>query len=75
MASIGVCFPGPRCENANISIERLMEGDVTKLSHYNFTKGILWELNQYRKHNNVHWEDFYDWMLVLTEVKVPKWQH
>lgn len=72
MASNELCYPGPHCKEANISIEGLMEGDLTKLSRCNFTKGILWELNQYRKLNNVHWEDFYDWILVLTEVKVLK---
>ena len=30
------------------------------------------QLNQYRKTNNVNWEDFYDWIQVLTEEKVPK---
>ena len=46
MASDGGNFPGPRCKNANISIERLMDGDVCKLSCDDFTKGILYELNQ-----------------------------
>ena len=72
MASDGGNFPGPRCKNANISIERLMDGDVCKLSCDDFTKGILYELNQYRKAKNINWEDFYGWIQALTEEKVPK---
>ena len=72
MASDERSFPGPRCKNANISIERLMDGDVCKLSCDDFTKGILYELNQYRKANNINWEDFYGWIQALTEEKVPK---
>ena len=45
MASKEIYFPGPRCKNANISIERLMDGGVCKLSRQDFTKGILCELN------------------------------
>ena len=71
MASDGGNFPGPR-KNANISIERLMDGDVCKLSCDDFTKGILYELNQYRKAKNINWEDFYGWIQALTEEKVPK---
>ena len=65
-------FPGPRCKNANISIEGHMSSDVYKLSCDDFSKGILYELNQYRKANNVNWEDFYGWIQALTEEKVPK---
>ena len=65
-------YPGPRCKNANISIEELMDGDVCKLNCDDFTKGILHELNQYRKVNNIDWEDFYGWIQALTEEKVPK---
>ena len=36
--------------------------------------GILYELNQYRKANNVDWEGFYVQVQVLTEEKVPNWQ-
>ena len=38
-------FLGPNCENENICIERLMDGNVTKLTHSSFTKGILWDLS------------------------------
>ena len=62
MASKERNFPGPRCKNANISVEELMDGDVCKLDCDNFTKGILHELNQYRKVNNINWEDFYGWI-------------
>ena len=72
MASKEIYFPGPRCKNANISIERLMDGGVCKLSRQDFTKGILCELNQYRKANDISWEEFYSWILKLTEETVPK---
>ena len=71
MASKEATFLGPH-KNANISIEGLMDGNVSKLSFDDFSKGILYELNQYRKTNNINWEDFYDWIQVLTEEKVPK---
>ena len=74
MASKEATFPGPRCKNTNISIEGLMDGDVSKLSFDDFSKGILYELNQYRRTNNVNWEDFYDWIQVLTEEKCQNWQ-
>jgi len=48
-----------------------MDGDVMKLTHQ-FSKRILWELDQYRKCSNVHWEDFYDGMILLAEGKIPK---
>ena len=41
MASKEATFPGPRCKNANISIEGLMDGDVSKLSFDDFSKGIF----------------------------------
>ena len=66
MASGEGTFPGPHCKNVNISIEGLMDSDVCKLS-CDFSKGILYELNQYRKANNINWEDFYGWIQALTE--------
>ena len=65
-------FLGPNCENADISIARLMDGNGTKLTYSSFTKRIMWELNQYRKQNSIHWEVFYNWMLLLAEGNVPK---
>lgn len=72
MASKEVYFPGLRCKNANISIEKLVNGDVCKLSQHDFSKGILYELSQYRKANDVSWDEFYGWILKLTEEAVPK---
>ena len=72
MASKEEYFPGPRCKNVNITIEGLTDGDVPKLSHDDFTKGILCELNQHRKANDISWEEFYDWIIALTEETVPK---
>ena len=55
--------------SANISIEALSNGNVCKLGQYDFSKGILYELSQYRKANDVSWDD---WILKLTEEAVPK---
>ena len=79
MASKEATFPGPHCKNVNISIEGLIwmgqDGDVSKLSYDDFSKaGYFYELNQYRKADNVDWEDFYAQIQVLTEEKVPNWQ-
>ena len=38
---------GPQCKMANISVERLMDRDVCKLTCDDHTKEILYELNQY----------------------------
>ena len=72
MASKEVYFPGPRCKSANISVEALSNGDVCKLDRHDFSKGILYELSQYRKANDISWDEFYDWILKLTEEAVPK---
>ena len=59
MASkLEVYFPGPRCKDANISIEKLNNGDVCKLGQDDFSKGILYELGQYRKANDISWDEF-----------------
>ena len=74
MASKEATFPGPRCKNANISIEGLiwMATLVSSVLMIWVKPGILYELNQYRKANNVDWEDFYARIQLLTEEKVPK---
>ena len=61
---------GSRCKMANIPIERLMDGDVCKLTCDVLTKGILYELNQYRKANDISWEEFYGWILLLPSTKI-----
>ena len=72
MASKEATFPGPRCKNANISIEGLIwmgqDGDVSVSSvlMISVKPGILYKLNQYRKANNVDWEDFYARIQVLA---------
>ena len=71
MASKEADFPGPCCKKANISVEALENNDVCKLSDDDFTTEMLYELNQYRKVNNISWEEFYGWILTLTE-EVPK---
>ena len=53
-----------------------MDGDVSSsVLMISVKPGILYELNQYRKANNVDWEDFYARIQLLTEEKVPNWQH
>ena len=74
MASKEATFPGPHCKNANILIEGLiwMAMSVSSVLMISVKLGILYKLNQYRKANNVDWEDFYAWIQLLTEEKVPK---
>ena len=74
MASKEATFPGLRCKNANILIEGLiwMATLVSSVLMISVKPGILYELNQYRKANNVDWEDFYAPIQLLTEEKVPK---
>ena len=68
MASRKRTSPGPHCKDADILIEGLMGSKVCNLN-YDFSTGVLYELNQYRKANNVNWEDFYGWIQALTEGK------
>ena len=78
MASKKATFPGPRCKNAIISIEGLiwMATLVSSVLMISVKSRILYEFNQYRleyrKPNNVDWEDFYARIQLLTEEKVPK---
>ena len=55
MASGEGTFPGPHCKNANISIEGLMGSDICKLSCCDFSKGILYELNQLVQSISILW--------------------
>ena len=51
----GATFPGPHCKSANISIEGLvwMATLVSSVLMISVKPEILYELNQYRKANNV----------------------
>ena len=62
MASKEVYFPGLQCKSATTSIEKLNNGDVCKLGQHDFSKGILHELSQYRKANDISWDEFYGWI-------------
>ena len=53
MARNVLCFPGPYCKSANVSIEGLIDGDICGLKCNEFTERIMYELNQYRKTNDV----------------------
>ena len=52
MATNVLCFPGPYCKRANVSIENLIDGDICGLSLVNLLR-IMYELNHYRKTNDV----------------------
>ena len=60
-----------KIENKTISIGSLMDSDVCKFTCDDFTKRILFKLNQYRKASNVSWKGFYGLILMLTEETVP----
>ena len=53
MATNVLCFPGPYCKRANVSIEGLIDGDTCGLKCSEFAKRIMYDLNQYRKTNDV----------------------
>ena len=53
MATNVLCFSGPYCKRANVSIEGLIDRDTCGLKCSEFTERIMYELNQYRKTNDV----------------------
>ena len=52
-------------------LKNLIMVDVCKLGQHDFSKGILYELSQYRKAYGISWDEFYGWILKLTQ-EVPK---
>jgi len=60
--------PGPLCEELGISGEILVPdtiGLMPAIDHSKITKGVILELNQFRKSNNLSWNHFHAWMTAL----------
>ena len=67
-------YPGPFCEQVGILTDALTaSADISTLPTIEveeFNKGVL-ELNEFRKNNNIPWEQFYSWIKQLCCDIVP----
>ena len=68
-------YPGPFCEQVGILTDALTaSGDISTLPTIEveeFNKGVVLELNEFRKNNNIPWEQFYSWIKQLCCDIVP----
>ena len=62
-----VNFPGPFCEAAGLTVKTLLKpgSSLPRVGKENFVKGIVVELNDFRKKKKISWETFYQWMTEL----------
>ena len=60
-----VNFPGPFCESAGITVESLLKpgSSLPRVGKENFVKGIVVELNDFRKEKKISWDTFYQWIM------------
>ncbi|XP_065893139.1 uncharacterized protein [Dysidea avara] len=63
-----VSSPGPLCEELGLCGEILVLdtiGLMPTIDQKKITKGVVLELNQFRKGNNLSWNHFHAWMIAL----------
>ena len=60
-------FPGPFCEAAGITVKSLLKGhsSLPRVGKEKLVKGIIVELNDFRKEKKLSWDTFYQW---ITEI-------
>ena len=62
---MSVSSPGPLCEELGLYGEMLLLDSIELIDHVDqekITKGVIFELNQFRKIHNVSWNTFDTWM-------------
>ena len=68
-------YPGPFCEQLGILSDALtVSTDISALpiiETEEFNKGVVLELNEFRRNNNIPWEQFYSWIKQLCCDIVP----
>ena len=68
-------YPGPFCEQLGILTDALtVSTDISALpiiETEEFNKGVVLELNEFRRDNNIPWEQFYSWIKQLCCDIVP----
>lgn len=63
-------FPGEHCKHAAICEENLLCNSLTRLSEP-LTKGIIYELNIFRKRHQLSWDTLYVWLSQLSPEPLP----
>ena len=60
-------FQGPFCESAGIKVESLLKpgSSLPCLGKEKFVRGIICELNDFRKEKKISWEMFYEWIMQI----------
>jgi hypothetical protein len=61
-------YPGPHCKEVGILCDTLLSSDKLKLKKLTkgaLTKGVLSELNDFRKENDISWDICYQWIVQL----------
>ena len=59
-------YPGPHCKQAVILCDMLLSTHKLKrLTKGTLTKGVLSELNDFRKEHDISWLDFHRWIVQL----------
>ena len=65
-------YLGPYCEQAGISANSLLsesQSMLSELAEEEVTKGLMLELNDFRKEQNISWDTFYTW---ITQLRAGK---
>ena len=60
-------YPGPHCKQVGILCDTLLSCKLKlkKLAKEALTKGVLSELNDFCKENDISWETFHQWIIQL----------
>ena len=61
-------YPGPHCKQVGILCDTLLSSrklKLKKLTKGALTKGVLSELNDFRKENDISWDIFHHWIVQL----------
>ena len=62
-----IAYPRPHCKKVGILCDTLpsCKLKLKKLAKEALTKGVLPELNNFRKENDISWETFHQWIIQL----------
>ena len=62
-------YPGPFCRQIGILTDALISNVSTLpvLKGDELNKGVVLELNEFRRSSNISWEQFYSWLCALAD--------
>ena len=58
-------YPGPHCKQVGILCDTLLSSRKLKLTKVALIKGVVSELNDFRKENDISWDIFHQWIVQL----------